>query len=112
MNNIRIFRRRLGMPPKDPEINAACKQQLSAVQRKRNEVEGVFGVGTRKYSLQLIMARLPKGAETLIYMSFLVMCAETNSQASLHLICHDLCLALCMSTSWLALGGAQEHLPA
>jgi hypothetical protein len=29
-----------------------------------------------KYSLQLIMARLPKGAETSISMAFLVMCAE------------------------------------
>ena len=48
----------------------------SADQRRRNEVEGVFGSGKRKYSLQLIMARLPKGAETSISMSFLVMCAE------------------------------------
>ena len=30
-----------GRPPKDPEINAAHKQQLSADQRRRNEVEGV-----------------------------------------------------------------------
>jgi transposase, IS5 family len=39
-------------------------------------VEGAFGSGKRKYSLQLIMARLPKGAETSISMAFLVMCAE------------------------------------
>ena len=57
-------------------MNAAHKQQLSADQRRRNEVEGVFGSGKRKYSLQLIMARLPKGAESSITMSFLVMCAE------------------------------------
>ena len=63
-------------PPKDLEINAAHKQQLSADQRRRNEVEGVFGSGKRKYSLRLIMARLTKGAETLISMGFLVMCAE------------------------------------
>jgi len=43
---------------------------------KRNEVEGCFGSGKRKYSLVLIMARLPKGAETSISMTFLVMCAE------------------------------------
>jgi hypothetical protein len=66
----------LGRPPKDPEISAAHKQQLSADQRKRNEVEGCFGSGKRKYSLDLIMARLSKGAETLISMAFLVMCAE------------------------------------
>ena len=75
-NNIRLSGKRLGRPPKNPEINAAHKQQLSADQRRRNEVEGVFGSGKRKYSLQLIMARLPKGAETSISMAFLVMCAE------------------------------------
>jgi hypothetical protein len=75
-NNIRLSGKRLGRPPKNPEINEAHKQQLSAVQRRRNEVEGVFGSGKRKYSLRLIMARLVKGAETSISMAFLVMCAE------------------------------------
>jgi transposase, IS5 family len=75
-NNIRLSGKRLGRPPKNLEVNAAYKQQLSVDQRKRNEVEGVFGSGKRKYSLQLIMARLPKGAETSISMAFLVMCAE------------------------------------
>jgi hypothetical protein len=75
-NNIRLSGKRLGRPPKDPEINAAHKRQLRADQRKRNEVEGCFGSGKRKYSLDLIMARLPKGAETSISMAFLVMCAE------------------------------------
>jgi IS5 family transposase len=75
-NNIRLSGKRMGRPPKDPEISAAHKQQLSADQRKRNEVEGCFGSSKRKYSLDLIMARLSKGAETLISMAFLVMCAE------------------------------------
>ena len=75
-NNIRLSGKRLGRPPKDPEVNAAHKQLLSADQRKRNEVEGVFGSGKRKYALKLIMARLAKGAETSISMAFLVMCAE------------------------------------
>ncbi|MCS5693500.1 transposase [Cyanobium sp. FGCU-6] len=75
-NNIRLSGKRLGRPPKDPEINAAHKQQLSADQRRRNEVEGCFGSGKRKYSLDLIMARLAKVAETSISMAFLVMCAE------------------------------------
>lgn len=77
-NNIRLSGKRLGRPPKDPEINAAHKQQLSADQRRRNEVEGCFGTGKRKYSLELIMARLDKGAETSIAMAFLVMCAEKS----------------------------------
>ncbi len=75
-NNIRLSGKRLGRPPKDPNITAAHKQQLSADQRRRNEVEGCFGTGKRKYSLDLVMARLPKGAETLISMAFVVMCAE------------------------------------
>jgi len=75
-NGIRLSGKRLGRPPKDPEVNAAQKQQLSADQRRRNEVEGVFGSGKRKYSLKLIMARLTHGAETSISMAFLVMCAE------------------------------------
>ena len=39
-------------------------------------MEGCFGSGKRKYSLDLIMARLSTGAETSISMAFLVMCAE------------------------------------
>ena len=39
-------------------------------------MEGCFGSGKRKYSLDLIMARLSKGAENSISMSFVVMCAE------------------------------------
>jgi IS5 family transposase len=75
-NNIRLSGKRLGRPPKNQEDNAAHKQQLSSDQRRRNEVEGIFGSGKRKYSLQLIIARLPRSAETSISMVFLVMYAE------------------------------------
>ncbi|MCP9889146.1 transposase [Cyanobium sp. ATX 6A2] len=75
-NNIRLSGKRLGRPPKDPEINAAYSQQLSADQRKRNEVEGCFGSGKRKYALDLVMPRLHRGAENSISMAFVVMCAE------------------------------------
>jgi hypothetical protein len=47
-NKIRLSGKRLGGPPKDPEISATPKQQLSADQRRRNEVEGCFGSGKRK----------------------------------------------------------------
>jgi hypothetical protein len=67
-NNIRLSGKSLGRPPINPVINETHKQQLSADQRRRNEVEGVFGSGKRKYSLKLIMARLAKGAETSISM--------------------------------------------
>jgi len=66
----------LGRPPKDAAINAVHAQQLSADQRRRNEVEGCFGSGKRKYSLDLVKARLAKGAENSISMAYVVMCAE------------------------------------
>jgi IS5 family transposase len=75
-NNIRLSVKRLGKPPKDPEVNAAHKQLHRADQRRRNEVEDCFGSGKRKSSLKLIMLRLAKGAETSITMAFLAMCAE------------------------------------
>ena len=75
-NGIRLSGKPLGRPPKDAGITAARKAQLRADQGRRNEVEGVFGSGKRKYSLDLIMARLKAGAETSISMAFLVMCAE------------------------------------
>jgi hypothetical protein len=40
------------------------------------DAEGCSGSGKRKYSLELIMARPDKGAETSIAIAFLVMCAE------------------------------------
>jgi hypothetical protein len=72
---IRLSGKRLGRPPKDQKRNAEHKQQLLADQRKRNEVEGVFGTGKRINSLNLIMAKLKAGAEGTISLSFLVMCA-------------------------------------
>ena len=39
-------------------------------------MEGCFGSGKRKYSLDLIMARLSKDKENSISMAFVIMCAE------------------------------------
>jgi hypothetical protein len=75
-NGIRLSGKRLGRPPKNPDVTAAQCQQARADQSRRNEVEGVFGTGKRKYSLNLIMARIKAGAESMISMAFLVMCAE------------------------------------
>ena len=75
-NNVRLSGKRLGRPSKNPVINEIHKQHHSTDQSRRNEVEGEFGSGKRKYLLRLIMAQLAKGAETSISMSFLVMCAE------------------------------------
>jgi hypothetical protein len=57
--------------------------QLSADNRRRIEVEGVYGSGKRKYSQLRIMARLPSGAEITISIAFRVMSAEKN----LRLLC-------------------------
>ena len=110
-NNIRLSGRRLGRPPKDPEINAAHKRQLSADQRRRNEVEGCFGSGKRKYSLGLIMARLAKGAETSISMAFLVMCAEKILRI-LRPFFPYLRMGLRMAVARPQLDNIQGHLPA
>ncbi len=75
-HGIRITGKRLGRPPQNPDVTSAQERQLKADQGRRNEVEGVFGSGKRKYSLDRIMARLKAGAETSISMAFLVICAE------------------------------------
>jgi IS5 family transposase len=74
-NKNRLSGKRLGGPPKDPEIRASHNRQLSAVQHKQTEVEGCLGSGKRKYSLDLVMPRFPKRAESSISMTFVVMCA-------------------------------------
>jgi hypothetical protein len=98
-NRIRLSGKRLERPPKNPKINATHKQQLSADQRRRNEVEGVFGSGKRKYSLKLIMARLAHGAATSISMSFLVMCVEKILRLLRLFFCALCCLSLQPSTA-------------
>ncbi|WP_153062457.1 transposase, partial [Cyanobium usitatum] len=91
--------------------SAAQKQQLSADQRRRNEVEGCFGSGKRKYSLDLIMARLSKGAENSISMAFVVMCAE-KIRRLLRLFLSLFCLVMQLEMARLSLDGTQEHLAA
>ncbi|MCP9781388.1 transposase [Cyanobium sp. To12R1] len=110
-NDIRLSGKRLGRPPKNAEISAAQKQQLSADQRRRNEVEGCFGSGKRKYSLDLIMARLSKGAENSISMAFVVMCAE-KIRRLLRLFLSLFCLVMQLEMARLSLDGTQEHLAA
>jgi len=55
-------------------------------------VEGVFGTGKRKYSLNLIMPKLKAGAEGAISMSFLVMCAEKIMRLCASFLSCFLCL--------------------
>jgi len=71
---IRLSGSRLGRPPK--VVTAAEKKQAKLDSRKRNEVEGAFGVTKRRYGLNLIMAKLQEISETVIALQFLMMNLE------------------------------------
>lgn len=76
-HNIRLSGPRLGRPPKITEYNAeiqkAAKLQARQDEIDRNAVEGKFGQGKRRYSLNRIMTKLSCTSETVIMISFLVM---------------------------------------
>jgi IS5 family transposase len=58
------------------EEQAALRQQAQADARVRNQIEGKFGQGKRRFSLARIMAKLAPTAETSIAITFLVMNLE------------------------------------
>lgn len=64
----------LGRPAKDEQ--AALRQQLREDEKIRNQIEGKFGQGKRRFSLSRVMAKLASTAETSIAVSFLVMNLE------------------------------------
>jgi len=68
---IRISGPGLGRPPKVK--NEALKKQARADSAERNAIEGSYGVCKRKYSLDLIKARLENTAMSSIVLQFLVM---------------------------------------
>jgi transposase, IS5 family len=74
---IRLSGPKLGRPPKITEADAkrfkAQKQQARQDEIDRNAVEGKFGQGKRRYSLNRIMTKLSGTSETAIMLSFLVM---------------------------------------
>lgn len=74
---IRLSGPRLGRPPKVTESNAQALKDAGKMARQdeiaRNAVEGKFGQGKRRYSLNRIMTRLSCTSETAIMVSFLVM---------------------------------------
>lgn len=71
---IRLSGKPLGRP-KQSEQNQLQKQaQIDAA--IRNQVEGKFGVGKRRFSLARVMAKLAPTAETAIAVTFLVMNLE------------------------------------
>ena len=63
----------LGRPPADPTVYLDKKKQLKKESGIRNRIEGAFGVGKRRFSLDLVMAKLKKTSESWIAMVFFVM---------------------------------------
>jgi hypothetical protein len=99
----------MGKSLRSPEINAVHQQQLSADQQKRNEVDGVFGSGKQNSALKLIIVRLAKGAESSIFMGFLVLCGEYIRRLLGFFWCY-FWLVLHLALVGQPLDGAQIHL--
>ena len=67
---IRISGPPLGRPPKN--VSQEQKKQAQEDERFRNAIEGKFGQGKRRFSLNLVMTKLQETSETAIAISFLV----------------------------------------
>jgi len=65
----------LGRPPKN--VSKETKKQALDDERFRNGIEGKFGQGKRRYSLNLVMTKLPETSETSIAITFLVINLST-----------------------------------
>ena len=61
----------LGRLPKTLSKN--IKKQALEDERIRNEIEGKFGMGKRRFSLNRVMAKLDQTSQTAIAITFLVM---------------------------------------
>ena len=64
---------RLGRPPKDEKKLAEIRRHEREDAGKRNEVEGKFGEGRRKYGLDLIRGKLPETSESMMALQFIIM---------------------------------------
>lgn len=80
---IRISGVPLGRPPKN--ISNKNKQQAQEDERIRNVIEGKFGIGKRRFTLNKIMTKLPSSSATTIAIIFLVMNLSTLAREFLYL---------------------------
>jgi hypothetical protein len=71
VKGIRISGVPLGRPPKN--ISDKIKKQAQEDERVRNAIEGKFGQGKRRFTLNKIMSKLPSSSATTIAIIFLVM---------------------------------------
>jgi hypothetical protein len=83
-HGIRLSGPPLGRPPRDSRPNKELEKQDM---KERNEIEGGFGIGKRRYGLARIMARLKETAESVIMLQFLVMNLDRRLRS---LFCHFL----------------------
>ena len=88
---IRLSGPPLGRPPKDVSLEA--RKQARADEVIRNEVEGKFGQGKRRYSLGQVMTKLASTSTAQISLTFLVM--------NLDLALRRLWASLFLRWSWL-----------
>ena len=86
-NGIRLMGLPTGKLDKDEQ--ATLRQQFREDEKIRNQIEGKFGQGKRRFSLSRVMAKLASTAETAIAISFLVMNLEhLLRQVLLFIFCH------------------------
>ena len=82
----------LGRPPAN--VSKEQKRQANESERIRNSIEGKFGQGKRRFSLNRIMAKLSHTSETAIAINFLGINPSTWLwQLFLHFLCQ------CMSST-------------
>ena len=84
---IRISSPHDGRPPAN--VSPEKKKQALEDERIRSSIEGKFGQGKRRFSLALVMAKLPNTSRPAIAITFLVMNLSTGLKKFL---CVFLCL--------------------
>lgn len=72
---IRLRGPRLGRPPVN--VSQEIKKQPQDDEKIRNYIEGKFGVGKRRFSLNRVMAKLDNTSETAVAITFLVINLST-----------------------------------
>ena len=76
LHEIRLSGPPLGRPTYEEILTSNSKRMEYEDNSERNEIEGKFGLGKRKYGLDLIMSKLAYTSESEISMQFLVMNVE------------------------------------
>lgn len=80
---IRLSGPKLGRSSEDEKKEA--KKQAYQDSRERNEVEGKFGTGKRKFTMDCIMAKLKETGESVILLNLLVMNLEKRLRLLLYI---------------------------